>query len=213
MSHPLRIAVLVSGTSRGSNLRAIVAACENGQINGSVTLVVGSRSDSPALQFAAEKSVDTLALAVKDFSSEEEYDNALLDALDNNNTDLICLAGYMRLLSTSIVQKYKHRVMNIHPALIPMFYGQGMYGHHVHEAAIKRGVKISGVTVHFVDEEYDTGPIIVQIPVEVTSDDTPETLAAKVLEKEHEAYPLAVSLFSHGRLQVQPDKRVKVLQD
>lgn len=206
---PIRIAVLVSGVGRGSNMQAIIDACKSGKINGEVGLVVGVKDDSPAMQRAADAGVETATISPYAYASDEEYTQALYAALQSHNIDLICLAGYMRLLGSKVMKAYKNRIMNVHPALIPMFCGKGMYGHHVHEAAIKRGVKVSGATVHFVDEEYDTGPIILQTVVPIEDDDTPETLAAKVLVQEHKTYTDAVALFAEGRLEVR-DGRVRI---
>lgn len=131
------------------------------------------------------------------------YGKAILGVLAENKIDLLCLAGYMRILPSNVVRAYRWRIMNIHPALIPMFCGKGMYGEHVHRAALDYGVKVSGCTVHFVDEEYDTGPIILQKVVPVEEGDTPETLAARVLVQEHKAYPEAIQLFAEGRLSIE----------
>ena len=143
--------------------------------------------------------------------AEAAYGRALRALLDDAAPDLICLAGYLRRLPTDIVRAYAGRIMNTHPALLPAFGGQGMYGAHVHQAALDYGVKVSGCTVHFVDEAYDTGPIILQSVVPVRDDDTAETLAARVLVAEHEAYPRAVALFAAGRLRLE-GRRVRVTE-
>lgn len=206
---PIRIAILVSGHGRGSNMAAIIQACQRGEIDGQVVLVIGTRSDAPALQRAAEAGVPTRVISPRHMG-EEEYAHRLLDALHDVQADLVCLAGYMRLLPAPVVRAYRGRVMNIHPALLPLFGGKGMYGEAVHRAVLESGMKVSGCTVHFVDEEYDTGPIIVQRCVPVEEDDTWETLAARVLVQEHLAYVQAVQLFAQGRLHVE-GKRVRVL--
>lgn len=205
----IRIAILVSGQGRGSNMAAIIQACQRGEIDGQVVLVIGTRSNAPALQRAAEAGVPTRVISPRHMS-EEEYAHQLLDALRDVQANLVCLAGYMRLLPAPVVRAYRGRVMNIHPALLPLFGGKGMYGEAVHRAVLESGMKVSGCTVHFVDEEYDTGPIIVQRCVPVEEDDTWETLAARVLVQEHLAYVQAVQLFAQGRLQVE-GKRVRVL--
>ena len=205
----IRIAVLVSGQGRGSNLQAIIDACASGKIDGQVALVLGVKEDAPAMQRAKEQGVPTLTVSPKGFPSDDDYDKAVYDALQANNIDLICLAGYMRLLGHRVLAGYKNRIMNVHPALIPSFCGKGMFGHHVHEAVIARGVKFTGATVHFVDEEYDAGPIILQSVVPVQDDDTPDTIAAQVLKKEHETYTSAIALFADGRLEVK-DRKVRV---
>lgn len=205
----IRIAILVSGHGRGSNMAAIIDACQRGEIDGLVVLVIGTRSEAPALQRAAEKGVLTRVISPRNLS-EEEYAQRLLHALNEAQVDLVCLAGYMRLLPLPVVQAYAGRVMNIHPALLPLFGGKGMYGEHVHRAVLESGMKVSGCTVHFVDEHYDTGPIIVQRCVPVEEDDTWETLAARVLVQEHQAYVQAVKLFAEGRLRIE-GRRVRIL--
>jgi phosphoribosylglycinamide formyltransferase-1 len=200
--NPLRIAVLVSGQGRGSNMQAIVDACKSGKINGEVALVIGVKDDAPAMDRARTAGISTAALSPKSFRSGEAYDESILAALREHQIDLICLAGYMRVLGQQIIDAYRDRIMNVHPALIPSFCGKGMYGHHVHEAVIARGVKYTGVTVHLVDEEYDTGPIVAQTVVPVEQDDTPDTLAARVLAAEHATYTDAIALFAQGRLRV-----------
>lgn len=209
---PIRIAVLVSGQGRGSNMQAIIDACKDGRVNGEVALVVGVREDAPAMDRARQAGVKTLAISPKSFETVEQYDDAVHRALVEHEIDLICLAGYMRILGAKTVDRWRNRIMNVHPALIPSFCGKGMYGHHVHEAVIARGVKYTGVTVHLVDEDYDTGPIVLQKVVPVLDDDTPDTVAARVLEQEHKAYPEAVALFAAGRIRV-TDRRVMVLAE
>jgi len=199
----IRIAVLVSGRGRGTNLQAIIDACESRRITGRVALVVSTNPEAPALERARRHNVPTVVLRRADFSSDEEFDTALLQHLRAHQIDLVCLAGYMRKLSPLVISEYRWRIMNVHPALIPSFCGQGMYGHHVHEAVLGYGVKLSGVTVHFVDEGYDTGPIILQEAVPVEDGDTPETLAARILPREHANYTRAIQLFAEGRLRVE----------
>lgn len=200
--NPLRIAVMVSGQSRGSNMQAIIDACKSGKINGDVALVVGAKDDAPAMDRARAAGVSAVAISAKSFASDEAYGDAVLAALRENRIDLICLAGYMRVLGQKIIDAYRDRILNVHPALIPSFCGKGMYGHHVHEAVIARGVKYTGVTVHFVDEDYDSGPIVIQTIVGVDSDDTADSIAAKVLVQEHKTYTDAIALFAQGRLRV-----------
>ena len=205
----IRIAILVSGHGRGSNMAAIIDACQRGEVDGQVVLVIGTRREAPALQRATEKGVPTCVISPRNLT-EEEYAHRLLHALSEAKADLVCLAGYMRLLPTPVVQAYAGRVMNIHPALLPLFGGKGMYGEHVHRAVLESGMKVSGCTVHFVDESYDTGPIILQRCVPVEEEDTWETLAARVLAQEHQAYVQAVKLFAQGRLRVE-GRRVRIL--
>ncbi len=207
---PIRIAVMVSGAGRGTNLQAIIDACKSGKINGEVVLVLGVKNDAPAMERARAAGIKTMAISPKDLITEEWYEAAVLEALTGSRVDLVCLAGYMRVLGQKIIDAYRGRIMNVHPALIPSFCGKGMYGHHVHEAVIKRGVKVTGVTVHFVDEDYDTGPIILQAVVPVQEDDTPDTLAARVLPQEHRTYTDAIALFSEGRLEI-VGRKVRIL--
>lgn len=208
----LRIAIMVSGQGRGSNMQAIIDACRSDRINGRVALVLGVRDDAPAMERARDQGIATSAISPKAFETVEAYDDVVFAALQSANIDLICLAGYMRVLGQKIIDAYRDRIMNVHPALIPSFCGKGMYGHHVHDAVIARGVKFTGVTVHFVDEDYDTGPIILQRVVPVEEDDTPETVAARVLTQEHQAYTDAVALFAQGRLRV-VGRKVKILAE
>jgi formyltetrahydrofolate-dependent phosphoribosylglycinamide formyltransferase len=194
---------MVSGHGRGSNLQAIMDACKEGRIDGRVAVVIGVKDDAPAMERARSQGILTVEVRPKEFATDEEYGDRLLAVLSEYQIDLACLAGYMRVLPSSVVRAYRWRIMNIHPALIPLFGGKGMYGEHVHQAALDYGVKVSGCTVHFVDEEYDTGPIILQKAVPVEEGDTVETLAARILVQEHKAYPEAIQLFAQGRLNVE----------
>ena len=205
----IKIAVLISGHGRGTNMQSIIDACKEGRIDGEVAIVVGVSEDAPAMSRANEAGVETVVVDPKDFADSEDYDDALVETLRSWEVDLICLAGYMRILGQPIIDAYRNRIMNVHPALIPMFAGKGMFGSHVHEAAIKRGVKLSGCTVHFVDEDYDSGPIILQTIVPVLDNDTPETLAARILPEEHKTYAKAIQLFAQGQLEV-VDRRVRI---
>lgn len=199
----INIAVLVSGHGRGSNLQAIMDACGESRIDGRVAVVIGTKDDAPAMERAWSQGIATVAISPKACGSDEVYAERVLEALAEHKVDLVCLAGYMRILPSEIIKAYRNRVMNIHPALIPLFCGHGMFGEHVHQAALDYGVKVSGCTVHFVDEQYDTGPIILQRVVPVEEGDTAETLAARILVQEHKAYPEAIQLFAQGRLRVE----------
>jgi phosphoribosylglycinamide formyltransferase-1 len=191
-------------------MEAIIEACRDRRIpDSAVVAVIGARDDAPALQTAHALSVSTAVVNPREFPEPDMYGDALLWVLHKAQPDLICLAGYMRLLPAQVVQAYPMRIMNIHPALLPLFGGKGMYGLRVHQAAIDSGMKITGCTVHFVDEGYDTGPIILQRCVPIVDDDTPETLAARVLPVEHETYIEAIRLFVQGRLRVE-GRRVRV---
>lgn len=206
-----RIAILVSGPSRGSNMRAIIEACRDVRIPGSaVVAVIGARDDAPALQLAQALGVQTAVVNPKEFPEPDMYGDALLWVLQKAQPDLICLAGYMRLLPKPVVQAYPMQILNIHPALLPLFGGKGMYGLKVHQAVIESGMKVTGCTVHFVDEQYDTGPIVLQRCIPVMDDDTPETLAARLLPVEHATYIEAIRLFVEGRLRLE-GRRVRVV--
>jgi phosphoribosylglycinamide formyltransferase-1 len=204
----IRIGVLVSGKGRGSNFQAIADACARRDIDGEVAVLVSLSRDAGALDRAAAAGIDSVFIDPKGME-QDEIDARIDEALESRGVDLVCLAGFMRMLGTGIVSKYRNRMMNIHPALVPMFCGKGFYGIRVHEAAIERGVKYSGVTVHFVDEDYDHGPIVLQKIVEISDEDDAESLAAKVLAEEHRAYAEAIQLFAEGRLKVE-GRRVRV---
>ena len=204
----VRIAILLSGRhGRGSNMQAIADACASGQVHGTVAAVVGNYADSPALARAREMGLTTQSISSR--LPEQAYAQALLAALAEARIDLICLAGYMRKVPDAVVAAYTGRLMNIHAALLPAFGGAGMYGLHTHQAVLDYGAKVSGCTVHFVDKQYDTGPIIGQSVVPVEEGDTAETLAARVLTAEHDAYPHAVALFAEGRLSLD-GRRVRI---
>lgn len=197
MAEPLKIAVFASG--RGSNFKAILDAIEGGTIpNAEIVAVISNNSDAGALATAREHGIPALHLSSKQFGSVEEFRSALLAALASHGANFVVLAGYMKKLDGGIVRKYRNRIVNIHPALLPAFGGPGMYGMHVHEAVIASGAKFSGATVHIVDEEYDRGPVVLQQQVALADGETPATLAAKVLAVEHELYPRAIRLFAAG---------------
>lgn len=204
----LKIAVLVSGG--GTNLQALIDAERRGEIpNGKIALVIASRPDAYALSRAEKAEILTKVLIRKTFSEQEEYDCALISLLKENKIDLIVLAGFMTIISERVIKEYKNRIMNIHPSLIPSFCGEGYFGLHVHEAALKRGVKVTGATVHLVNEICDGGPILLQKAVEVESNDTPETLQRRVMEQaEWKLLPEAVELFCAGKIQVIDGKAI-----
>lgn len=202
----LNIGVLVSGG--GTNLQALIDAEKRGEIkNGKISLVIASRSDAYALERAKNNDIKTEVLLRKSFESTDAYSDALLEILEKNNIDLVVLAGFMTIISSKVPSVYKNKIINIHPALIPSFCGKGFYGLHVHEAALERGVKLSGATVHFVNEVCDGGPIIIQKAVEVKDDDTPESLQKRIMtEAEWKILPKAVSLFCEGKLKVEGNR-------
>uniref|UniRef100_A0A7C3UQI0 Phosphoribosylglycinamide formyltransferase n=1 Tax=candidate division WOR-3 bacterium TaxID=2052148 RepID=A0A7C3UQI0_UNCW3 len=193
-----RIGVLVSG--RGTNLQAIIDACEKGEIPAEVVLVISNKKDAYALERAKRHNIPALFISHKAFPNREEFEKALIAELDKREVDLVCLAGFMRILSPYFVNHYRGRIMNIHPALLPAF--KGLYGEKVHEAVLASGAKFTGCSVHFVTEDVDSGPIILQRVVEVKDDDTVETLAERVLKEEHQAYKEAIKLFCEDRLAI-----------
>lgn len=190
-----RIAVFLSG--RGSNFRAIHDAIRAGTINAGIELVFSNVDAAPGLLTARERGLETLYLNPKLFPNREEYDREVIKEVRKREIDLICLAGYMRILTPHFCREFRHRIMNIHPALLPSFPGL-----HVQKKAIEWGVRWSGATVHFVAEEVDMGPIILQAVVPVLQDDTEETLSARILKEEHKIYPEAIRLYFEGRLEV-----------
>ncbi len=182
-----------------------------GSIKAKLSLVFSNVPGAKALERAEQEGIDALSISSKEFmGSREKYDQEILNLCENKKIDLICLAGYMRILTPVLIKPFLYRMMNIHPALLPKFGGEGMYGHHVHEAVIAAKEKESGATVHFVTEGVDAGPIILQGTVPVSPKDTPETLAEKVLKVEHQIYPEAVKLFCEGKVKVESG-RVKIL--
>ena len=198
----LNIAVLVSGG--GTNLQALIDAQQAGQIqNGKIACVIASKPGIYALERAAKAEIPTEILVRKQYPTMEDYDKALIDTLERYEIDLIVLAGFMTIISDKVIRHYENRMINIHPSLIPSFCGEGFYGLRVHEAALEKGVKVTGATVHFVNEVCDGGPIILQKAVEVQQGDTPETLQRSVMEEaEWKILPRAVSLYCEGRLKV-----------
>jgi phosphoribosylglycinamide formyltransferase-1 len=196
----LHLAVLGSG--RGSNFQAILSAIDGGRLPSTrVSLVISNNSDAGILALARSAGIPALHVSQKQFPTEEAFTDALLLELQRHGAELIVLAGYMKRVPSRIVREYRGRILNIHPALLPKFGGQGMYGHHVHEAVIAARETESGATVHVVDEEYDRGPIVLQRTVPVSPDETPETLAAKVLDVEHALYPDAIRQYADRVMQ------------
>lgn len=197
----IRIGALVSGG--GTNLQAIMDAIDREHIDAQVVCVVSSKEGAYALERAAGRGIETAVMHKKDYASPEDYDNALADYFEARNVDLVVYAGFMIILGEAFVNRFKNKMINIHPALIPSFCGKGFYGLHVHEAALKAGVKVTGATVHFVTAECDAGPIILQKAVEVMDDDTPETLQKRVMEQaEWVIYPEAIRLFAENKLEI-----------
>jgi len=195
-----RIAVLCSGG--GSNLQAIIDSVEAGKIDGEIVLVLANASKAYALERARNHGIPCEFVSKKQAGSTEAFNDVILSKLQAAHVDLVVLAGYLPIVGAQIVRAYPHKIINIHPALIPSFCGVGMYGHYVHEAVLAYGAKISGATTHFVDEEVDHGGVIMQKSVPVLEGDTAETLAARVLTVEHEILPETVRLFCAGKLGV-----------
>jgi phosphoribosylglycinamide formyltransferase-1 len=204
----LRIAVLVSGG--GTNLQAIIDSINSGKIhNTEIAVVISNNRKAYALERARNNNIPAECISPKSFADREEFHRALLAAVDSYKVDLIVLAGFLVAIPEIMVKAYNNRIINIHPSLIPSFCGKGHYGLHVHEAALSRGVKVTGATVHFVDDGTDTGPIILQKPVMIEQDDTPETLQRRVMEQaEWIILPQAIDLIAQGKVLVVDGKTV-----
>ena len=207
MKRKLRLAVLASGN--GTDLQSIIDAIKKRKIGVEIRIAISNNSDAYALERARKNKIKALHLSHKQFATPEEFDEALIATLQAEKVDLICLAGYMKKLAPVVVKLFKNKIINIHPALLPAFGGEGMYGIHVHEAVIKSGAKITGVSVHFVDDVYDHGAIIYQKAVPVKNDDTPESLQKRLLRLEHQVYPYVVGLFASGKIEIK-DGRVYI---
>lgn len=199
-----KIAVLVSGN--GTNLQAIIDHYLNNP-DIKISLVISNKADAYALKRASLANIPTMVISKKDFPNQSDE---ILKQVKANNIDLIVLAGYLSILSGSIINEYKNKIINIHPSLIPSFCGPGMYGHHVHEAVIKSGVRYSGCTVHFVNGGVDSGPIILQQAVDVFYTDTPDSIAAKILVYEHKLLVKAIDLIANNKVIVHDDNRVEI---
>ena len=199
----MKIAVFVSGG--GTNLQAIIDNTKDGTLKDiDITLVLSSSKDAYALERAANNGIRSAVVSRKDFDSIEKWDDAVVSEVDKSGAELIVLAGYLSLLGPKIVSKYSNRIINIHPALIPSFCGAGMYGIRPHKAALAKGVKVSGATVHFVNENYDEGPILLQKAVDVLPDDTPETLQRRIMQEcEWKLLPQAIRLIADGRVVIE----------
>jgi phosphoribosylglycinamide formyltransferase-1 len=193
--------VAVFGSGRGSNFKAVLDAITDGSIPlARIILVISNNASAGLLDIARSRAIPALHISRTQFETEQTFVAALLATLRSHGTELVVLAGYMKRLPPPVVHAYRNRIINIHPALLPRYGGQGMYGIHVHAAVLAAQETVSGATVHLVDEEYDRGPILLQRTVPVLPDDTPETLAARVLLVEHQLLPDAVRLFAEGRV-------------
>ena len=201
-----KIAVLVSGG--GTNLQALIDAEARGELgDGKITLVVASKPGVYALTRAENHGIDSLVLCRRDYASIADYTRALADTLTARGIDLVVLAGFLTIIDEQMYEAFPNKILNVHPALIPSFCGKGFYGLHVHEAALEKGVKVSGATVHIVTPECDAGPIVLQRAVEVREEDTPETLQRRIMEEaEWKILPAAVKLFCDGRITVEGNR-------
>jgi len=195
-----RLTILVSGS--GSNMQSIADSTNRGILKGlaEIVLVVSNNPNAYALKRSENENIKAVCIERKNFEDEKSFNGAILEELQNIEADIVCLAGYMRMIGQEIIDVYRGRMLNIHPALLPKFGGKGMYGYHVHKAVVKAGEKKSGATVHFVEGEYDTGKIIIQREVEVFRSDTPQDVAKKVLAVEHRIYPEAIKKVIENKL-------------
>ncbi len=204
----IRIGVLASGG--GTNLQAIIDSCERGEIDGDVVVVISNVADAYALERARKHGIEAFCFPHKG-TTREQHEGEIIECLEQHKVDLVILAGYLRMLTPVFVRKYVGKLMNTHPALLPSFGGKDMHGLHVHKAVLDHGCKVSGCTIHFVTEEVDGGPIILQKAVPVLEDDTPETLQERVLKEEHKLFSRAVQLFAQGKLRIE-GRRVRILE-
>ena len=202
----LNLAILISGS--GTTLQNLIDKINDKTLNANIQIVISSAPDTYGIKRAEQNNIPVAMIQRKGFDNPEIFSNTIINEIEKYSVDLIILAGFLHLFK--IPDKYTGKVMNIHPGLIPSFCGKGYYGHHVHEAVIESGVKVSGCTVHFVDNEYDCGPIIIQRVVQVHEDDSPETLAQRVFKEECIAYPEAINLFAERRLKIE-ERKVRIL--
>ena len=206
----LKIGVLVSGG--GTNLQAIIDACQTGNIPGEVVVVISNRKEAYALERAKKNRIEALYIDKKDFITNRDYAQRLAEEMDKREVELVCLAGFLLLIDPFFIDKYKNKIMNIHPALLPAFGGKGMYGKNVHRAVLEYGCKVSGVTVHFINEKYDQGAIILQKTVNVLDNDTVDSLSSRILEEEHKIYVQAVRLFAKKKLDIKA-RKVRIIEE
>ena len=207
VSNMLNLAILISGS--GTTLQNLIDKINDKTLNANIQIVISSAPDTYGVKRAEQNNIPVSIVQRKGFNNSEIFSNTIINEIEEYSVDLIILAGFLHLFK--IPDKYTGKAMNIHPGLIPSFCGKGYYGHHVHEAVIESGVKVSGCTVHFVDNEYDCGPIIIQRVVQVHEDDSPETLAQRVFKEECIAYPEAINLFAEGRLKIE-ERKVRILK-
>jgi phosphoribosylglycinamide formyltransferase-1 len=204
----IRIGVLASGG--GTNLQSIIDSCERGEIDGDVVVVISNVPEAFALERARKHGIEAYAFPHKGVT-REAHEADIIACLEQHQADLVCLAGYLRMLTPVFIEKYAGRLMNTHPALLPSFGGKGMHGLNVHKAVLDYGCKVSGCTIHFVTLDVDGGPIILQKAVPVLDGDTPELLQERILKEEHKLYPRAIQLFAQGKLK-RDGRRVRILE-
>ena len=195
--------IAVFASHNGSDLQAIIDACKSGKINARVCAVLSNNADSRALQRAEASGIDRYHASTKVFGDEDALDAGILEILNSHNIDMIFLAGYLKKIGTGVLRKYRNRIFNIHPALLPQYGGNGMYGMNVHNAVINAKEKVSGITVHRVNEEYDEGEIVAQTTVDITDVETAEALAAKILEREHTFIVEVINEIEKGKIKSQ----------
>jgi phosphoribosylglycinamide formyltransferase-1 len=203
----LRIGVLASGG--GTNLQVIIDSCERGEIDGDVVVVISNVPEAQALVRAEKHGIEAYCFPHEGVA-REQHEADIIECLEKHNVNLVCLAGYLRMLTPLMINRYAGRILNTHPALLPSFGGKGMHGLNVHKAAIDYGVKVSGCTIHVVTLEVDGGPIVLQKSVPVHEDDTPEMLQERVLKEEHKLYPRAIQLFAEGKVKVE-GRRTRIM--
>ncbi len=204
----LALGIFASG--RGSNFQAIVYAIQEKKLSAQVKVLISNNPEAGAIVFAKTQDIPVEVISSQDFPNRDSFVRKLVQTLESYGVNFIALAGYLKRIPPEIVRLYPNRILNIHPALLPSFGGKGMYGLKVHEAVLAYGCKVTGVTIHLVNEEYDAGPIVLQQCVPVLEDDTPETLAERVLQVEHILYPTALQLFAENRIRVE-GRKVKIL--
>ena len=203
----VKIGVLISGS--GTNLQSLIDNINNNSIDGEIAVVISNKNHAYGLERARQNNIDAVYVNQKNYDNFEQFNDAIIEELKDHGVELVVLAGYLKILSSKFIEEFRNRIINIHPSLIPSFCGKGFYAIKVHEAVIDYGVKISGATVHFVDEGADTGPIIIQEAVEIESYDTADTLQQKILIIEHKILPLAVKYYCSGRIQIS-GRKVKI---
>jgi len=206
----LKIGVFISGS--GTNLQSLIDSTKSGEINGEIAVVISDKEYAYGLERARANGIDAVFVDAKRYENRTAFNDEIVSLLKKHGIDLVVLAGYLKILSPEFISEYRNKIINIHPSLIPSFCGKGYYGLRVHEAVIEYGAKITGATVHFVDEEADPGPIILQEAVEVYWDDTPEVLQQRVLKIEHRLLPAAVKYYCDGRIEIE-GRKVKIREE